>query len=208
MTLSDFLTFATIALAIVIVTPFLGRYIYRVMEGERVFLSPVVRPVERLDLSRVRHRRDRRAGLEGLCRLRARDGLRRDRRRLRRLPPAGRPAPQPGRHPADVAGSRLQHVGQLRDQHQLAELLGRDRRHVPDAGGGPRGSQLHLGRDRPGHRHRPVPRPHPAQLEDDRQLLGRPHPRRALHPAADLDRRARSSSSGRACRRRGSRRRP
>ena len=48
MTIGDFLTFATIALAIVIVTPFLGRYIHRVMEGERVFLSPVVRPVERL----------------------------------------------------------------------------------------------------------------------------------------------------------------
>jgi potassium-transporting ATPase potassium-binding subunit len=45
--LNDFLTLATIALAIVVVTPFLGRYIYRVMEGEHVFLSPVVRPVER-----------------------------------------------------------------------------------------------------------------------------------------------------------------
>jgi K+-transporting ATPase ATPase A chain len=44
----DFLTLATIALAIVVVTPFLGRYIHRVMEGERVFLSPIVRPIERL----------------------------------------------------------------------------------------------------------------------------------------------------------------
>jgi K+-transporting ATPase ATPase A chain len=43
----DFLTLATIALAILVVTPFLGRYIHRVMEGERVFLSPIVRPVER-----------------------------------------------------------------------------------------------------------------------------------------------------------------
>ncbi len=48
MSTGDFLTFATIALAILLVTPFLGRYIYRVMEGERVFLSPVLRPVERL----------------------------------------------------------------------------------------------------------------------------------------------------------------
>jgi K+-transporting ATPase ATPase A chain len=47
-TLSDFLTLATIALAVVVATPFLGRYIHRVMEGERVFLSPVVRPIERL----------------------------------------------------------------------------------------------------------------------------------------------------------------
>jgi len=47
MSVGDFLTLATLALAIAIVTPFLGRYIHRVMEGERVFLSPVLRPVER-----------------------------------------------------------------------------------------------------------------------------------------------------------------
>jgi K+-transporting ATPase ATPase A chain len=45
--INDFLVLATLALAIFIVTPFLGRYTHRVMEGERVFLSPVVRPVER-----------------------------------------------------------------------------------------------------------------------------------------------------------------
>ena len=48
MSTGDLLTLATLALAILIVTPFLGRYIHRVMEGERVFLSPLVRPVERL----------------------------------------------------------------------------------------------------------------------------------------------------------------
>ena len=48
MPIGDFLTLATIALAILIVTPILGGYIHRVMEGERVFLSPVLRPVERL----------------------------------------------------------------------------------------------------------------------------------------------------------------
>jgi len=47
MSIGDFLTLATIALAVLLVTPVLGRYIHRVMEGERVFLSPVVRPVER-----------------------------------------------------------------------------------------------------------------------------------------------------------------
>jgi K+-transporting ATPase ATPase A chain len=47
MSTGDFLTLATLALAIQIVTPFLGRYIHRVMEGERVFLSPILRPVER-----------------------------------------------------------------------------------------------------------------------------------------------------------------
>ena len=47
MSLSDFLTLGTLALAILIVTPFLGRYIYRVMEGERTMLSPILRPIER-----------------------------------------------------------------------------------------------------------------------------------------------------------------
>ena len=48
MAINDFLVLATLALAIFIATPFVGRYIHRVMEGERVFLSPIVRPVERL----------------------------------------------------------------------------------------------------------------------------------------------------------------
>ncbi len=48
MTFGDFLTFATILVAVLIATPFVGRYIHRVMEGERTFLSPVVRPIERV----------------------------------------------------------------------------------------------------------------------------------------------------------------
>jgi K+-transporting ATPase ATPase A chain len=43
----DFATLATIALAILITTPIWGAYIYRVMEGERTILSPVLRPIER-----------------------------------------------------------------------------------------------------------------------------------------------------------------
>jgi K+-transporting ATPase ATPase A chain len=43
----DFLTLAALAVAILIATPLWGGYIYRVMEGRRVFLSPVLRPVER-----------------------------------------------------------------------------------------------------------------------------------------------------------------
>jgi potassium-transporting ATPase potassium-binding subunit len=43
----DLLTLGTLALAVLLATPFLGRYIHRVMEGERVFLSPIVRPIER-----------------------------------------------------------------------------------------------------------------------------------------------------------------
>ncbi|HEY7970649.1 MAG TPA: potassium-transporting ATPase subunit KdpA, partial [Candidatus Limnocylindrales bacterium] len=47
MSTGDLLTLVVLALAIVLVTPFLGRYIHRVMEGERTFLSPILRPVER-----------------------------------------------------------------------------------------------------------------------------------------------------------------
>ena len=47
MSIGDFLTLVTVAGAVLLVTPFLGPYIHRVMEGERVFLSPVVRPIER-----------------------------------------------------------------------------------------------------------------------------------------------------------------
>ena len=73
-------------------------------DGGRAGLpQPDPPPVERTIYRVVRDRRDRRAGLEGLRGVRPRDGLRRDRRRLRRAPPAGRPAAQPGRHPADVA---------------------------------------------------------------------------------------------------------
>jgi K+-transporting ATPase ATPase A chain len=48
MAIGDFLTFATLAAAILLVTPLLGRYIHRVMEGERTFLSPIIRPIERV----------------------------------------------------------------------------------------------------------------------------------------------------------------
>ena len=48
MSLPDFLTLATIAVALLLVTPFLGRYVHRVMEGERTLLSPILRPVERI----------------------------------------------------------------------------------------------------------------------------------------------------------------
>ena len=45
--LTDLTLLVSLALAVLLVTPFLGRYMAAVMEGERTFLSPVVRPVER-----------------------------------------------------------------------------------------------------------------------------------------------------------------
>jgi K+-transporting ATPase ATPase A chain len=43
----DIATLATLALVIVVVTPFFGSYIHKVMEGERTLLSPILRPIER-----------------------------------------------------------------------------------------------------------------------------------------------------------------
>ena len=47
MPIPDFLTLGTFCLAVLVITPVLGAYIHRVMEGERTVLSPVLRPVER-----------------------------------------------------------------------------------------------------------------------------------------------------------------
>jgi K+-transporting ATPase ATPase A chain len=45
--IGDLLTLLLLGAAILVITPFLGRYIHRVMEGERTLLSPVLRPIER-----------------------------------------------------------------------------------------------------------------------------------------------------------------
>ncbi len=47
MSIPNLLTLVSLAAAVLLVTPFLGRYIARVMEGEGTILSPVIRPVER-----------------------------------------------------------------------------------------------------------------------------------------------------------------
>ena len=47
MAIGDFLTLTTLAIAVLVATPLLGRYIHSVMEGERTLLSPLLRPVER-----------------------------------------------------------------------------------------------------------------------------------------------------------------
>jgi K+-transporting ATPase ATPase A chain len=47
MSTGDLLTLVVLGLAILVTTPILGRYIHKVMEGERTLLSPVLRPVER-----------------------------------------------------------------------------------------------------------------------------------------------------------------
>jgi potassium-transporting ATPase potassium-binding subunit len=44
----DLVTLVVLALAVLAATPVVGRYVHRVMEGERTLLTPVLRPVERL----------------------------------------------------------------------------------------------------------------------------------------------------------------
>jgi hypothetical protein len=123
MSIGDFLTLATIAAAVLLITPFLGRYIHRVMEGERVFLSPVLRPVERaiyrvcgIDEGAEQDWKGYAIAVLAMAFLAIVAGV-------CRLPPAGRPAVQPGWHPADVARARVQHIREFRDEHELAELF-------------------------------------------------------------------------------------
>ena len=47
MPLPDLLTLVAFFAVVIVITPILGRYIARVMEGERTILSPVLRPLER-----------------------------------------------------------------------------------------------------------------------------------------------------------------
>ncbi len=47
MAIPDLLLLIAFALAILLITPLLGSYIARVMAGERTFLSPILRPIER-----------------------------------------------------------------------------------------------------------------------------------------------------------------
>jgi K+-transporting ATPase ATPase A chain len=47
MVIGDLFTLVSLGLAVLVITPILGTYIAKVMEGERTFLSPVLRPVER-----------------------------------------------------------------------------------------------------------------------------------------------------------------
>ena len=95
----------------------------------------------------------------------------------------------------------VQHRGQLRHQHQLAVLRPRNDDELSHADGGADGAQFRLGRDRHRAGDRAGPRLRAPLGADDRQFLGRSDALHALHPAADLDRRRRWSSSGRACRR-------
>ena len=160
------------------------------MEGERTLLSPVLRPVERGDLPRLRHRRDVRAGLEGL-----RDrgpGVRRSWRSwlatsccgcrtycrsIQRARPAMSPDLAFNTSVSFETNTNWQNYSGETGVSYLTQMAMLAVRNFTSAATG-LAVAIAL-----------YPRPDPAQREDPRQLLGRPDPRRAVRPAADLDRR-------------------
>ena len=155
----------------------LGRYMAKVFgdgpaPGDRVF-----RPVERVDLPRLRRRSRPRAAwtvyalsllafsvvsVLGLFVLQRVQGV---------------AAAEPHRRAVGAAGTRVQHRRQLRDEHELAELLGRVDDEPPHADGRAHGAELRLCRRRARGRDRADPRTGPAAQRHDRQLLGRPDAR-------------------------------
>ncbi len=86
-------------------------------------------------------------------------------------------------------GQRVEHCGQLHDQHELAVLLGREHDELPLADGRARLAQLRLSGARHRDRDRRDPGRHPDRPQDDRELLGRYDTRAALRFAADQFRR-------------------
>ena len=104
----------------------LGRYMARVFEGERTFLSPVLRPVEVFlyRVSGVDETREQHwiTYTVAMLLFNAAGFL----LRLRHPAAAGRAAAQSGGHVGRPGRPRLQHGRQLRHQHQLAELRRRE----------------------------------------------------------------------------------
>jgi len=171
------------AVVVALVRP-LGGYMMRVFNGERTFLSPVLRPIEGRALLGRRRRPAARAALGHLHR---RDVVLPHRRICDPLcvaPPAGGAAVQPGRPVGPGRGPLVQHRGELHHQYQLAELRRREHDVLPLADARPHPPELPLG----GNRHRARDSPDPWLCagfgEDRRQFLGRRHPLHPLRPVA------------------------
>ena len=170
------------ALAILLVTPFLGS-LHPPGDGGRADHPEPGPPPGRARRSTGSCGIDETAeqGWKGYAVSVLADGVRRDRRRLRassdcrtscrstrtaRIPPS-RPTLRSTRRSA----SRRTRTGRTTPARPGASYLTQ----IGDA----RGAELHLGGDRAGHRDRSAPRPDPTIVRDDRQLLGRPDPRRS-----------------------------
>ena len=143
----------TIGVLVLLIKP-LGLYMARVFNGERTFLDPVLRPVERLiyRLSGVDPRQEQHWTTYTAAMLIF---------NLSWFGAALRPATAAARAAAESAGLRpsvarlgLQYGREFRQQHQLAVLRRRKHDELSVADGRPDGAKLCLGGDghRPGYR--------------------------------------------------------
>ena len=201
MTFNGWLQIAIFAVLVILITKPFGGYMTRVFPGERTPLRVGAAPDRGRHLQAVRRPRGRGAALGQLRHRDAGVQLRRLRHHVRNPAAAERAAVQSAGPGRGHARPRVQHVGQLRHQHQLAVVRARDDDELSHADGGADGAQLRLGRHRHRARHRADPRLRAAFGAHARQFLGRSDPLRALHPAADLDRRRAGVHRSRACRR-------
>ena len=160
----------------------------RVFNGERTFLSPVLRPVEAglYRIGGVDEKREQHWLTYTVAMLLFHVGGFLILYALMRL--QARAAVQPGRAVGGGAGPLLQHRGQLHHQHQLAELRRREHAVLSRADARPDAPELPVGGDRHRARGGADPRLRARVGADHRQFLGRCHPLHALHPAADLHR--------------------
>ena len=175
------------AIIVALVKP-LGWYMTRVFNGERTFLSPVLRPVEAALywIGGVDEKREQSLG--DLHDRHAVLPCRRVSHPLRADAHPGDAAVQPGGAIRGRVGPLLQYGGELHHQHQLAELRRREHAVLSRADARPDAPELPVGGDRHRARCGADPRLCARIDEDHRQFLGRCHPLHALHPAADLHR--------------------
>ena len=173
------------AIIVALVKP-LGGYMTRVFNGERTFLSPVLRPVEAalywaggVNEKREQHWLTYTVAMllfhvGGFSHPLCADAL------------AGGPAVQSGGTVGGGGRSLLQHGDELHHQYQLAELRRRKHDVLPRADARPHAPEFPVGGDRHRARGGADPRLRPRIGQHDRQFLGRCHPLHALHPDSDL----------------------
>ncbi len=201
MTFNGWLQIAIFSVLVILITKPFGGYMTRVFSGERTPLRLVLRPIE--------------VGIYKLC------GVREDEEQhwvsyaiamlafsfagfvimyaIQRLQnvlpfnPQGQDAVTPdlafNTSVSFVTNTNWQSYVPETTMSYLTQMMGAD------------GAQLRLGRHRHRARHRADPRLRAAFGAHARQFLGRSDPLRALHPAADLDRRRAAVHRSRACRR-------
>ncbi len=169
-------------------TPLIGGYMAKVFTGRRVWLTPVLGPVERGTHPGLRQRSEPRAGLEAVREV--------GHRLLGRLLAAALPdhsdpvddaLQPPGPHRSPL-GPHLQHHHLLPHQHQLAVLRRRDHDELLHADGGTGRPELPLGRGRHRGADRFHTRPHRTLRHLARQLLAGPAAVADLRARTDLGR--------------------